>query len=145
MRSAGGWLFDCVMAGWDVTVLTPGKADPTALRILGARPGDLEAAILRSVPGPRPAAVAVEAHLCELEPRVGSLLRKAIDTSTTDIRVWGPAHPPTFPDAITPVRHHLSTAARAFKTHALATLPAAPTPHVSLTETFHRAPAPARP
>ncbi|WP_123664463.1 hypothetical protein [Actinocorallia herbida] len=128
------------MAGWDVTVLTPGKADPTALRILGARSGDLEAAITRSVPGPRPVAVAVEALLCETEPRVGSLLRKALDTSSADIRVWGAARPATFADAVDPVRHRLSTAARAFKSHALAALPSTSAPHVLPTETFHRTP-----
>ncbi|MDX6741004.1 hypothetical protein [Actinocorallia sp. A-T 12471] len=125
------------MAGWDVTVLTPDKAEATALRILGARPASLEAAFDRSIPGPRAAAVAVEARLCETEPRVGVLLRQALRAGRSDIRVWGSA---PFAEAADPVRHRLSHAARAFKSHALAAL-TTPSPHCPPTETFHRTPA----
>ena len=36
VRSAGGWLFDRAMAGWDVTVITSDHSDSRPLRILGA-------------------------------------------------------------------------------------------------------------
>ena len=42
VRSAGGWLYDRVMAGWEVTVLLPHGRDTRPLRILGVRALDLE-------------------------------------------------------------------------------------------------------
>jgi hypothetical protein len=37
VQYAGGWLFDQVMAGWDVTVITVEDDDPRPLDILGVR------------------------------------------------------------------------------------------------------------
>ncbi|HWF27336.1 MAG TPA: hypothetical protein VG327_02980, partial [Mycobacterium sp.] len=37
VQSAGGWLYDRVMAGWEVTVLLPHSCDSRSLRILGVR------------------------------------------------------------------------------------------------------------
>ena len=46
VQSAGGWLYDRVMAGWEVTVLLPHGCDSLPLRILGVRARlDLESAI----------------------------------------------------------------------------------------------------
>ncbi len=45
MQQAGGWLFDQVMAGWDVTVITVDSSDPRPLRILGVRAGVLDAVL----------------------------------------------------------------------------------------------------
>src|SRR5580692_6172670 len=42
VQSAGGWLYDRVMAGWEVTVLLPDSRDTRSLRILGVRVLDLE-------------------------------------------------------------------------------------------------------
>ena len=42
VQSAGGWLYDRVMAGWEVTVLLPHGCDTRPLRILGVRALDLE-------------------------------------------------------------------------------------------------------
>src|ERR1700688_3322744 len=36
VRSAGGWLFDRAMAGWNVTVITSDHSDSRPLQILGA-------------------------------------------------------------------------------------------------------------
>src|SRR6516225_6432663 len=43
VASAGGWLYDRVMAGWEVTVLLPHGCDTRSLRILGVRVLDPEA------------------------------------------------------------------------------------------------------
>ena len=48
VRSAGGWLFDRVMAGWDVTVITPDHSDSRPLQILGVRVRDLETTLART-------------------------------------------------------------------------------------------------
>ena len=42
VRFAGGWLFDRVMAGWDVTVIVANRDDDRPLKILGATAVDLE-------------------------------------------------------------------------------------------------------
>ena len=43
VQSAGGWLYDRVMAGWEVTVLLPHSCDSRSLRILGVRTSELDA------------------------------------------------------------------------------------------------------
>ena len=43
VQSAGGWLYDRMMAGWEVTVLLPDGFDTRPLRILGVRTSDLQA------------------------------------------------------------------------------------------------------
>jgi hypothetical protein len=63
VRCAGGWLFDQVMAGWDVTALTTDHADSRPLRILGARSVNLECGLPSLVRGPRPQAIALCASL----------------------------------------------------------------------------------
>ena len=45
VQFAGGWLFDHVMAGWDVTVAVSDPKDVRPLRILGANTVDLESAL----------------------------------------------------------------------------------------------------
>src|SRR5437588_12785198 len=42
VQSAGGWLYDRVMAGWEVTALLPHGCDTRSLRILGVRAFDGE-------------------------------------------------------------------------------------------------------
>src|ERR1700684_3371581 len=44
--SVGGWLYDRVRGGWDVTVLLPQHCDSRALQILGMRVADLGAQAL---------------------------------------------------------------------------------------------------
>ena len=48
VHSAGGWLYDRAMAGWEVTVLLPQSCDSRPLRILGVRAMDLEAGLDRT-------------------------------------------------------------------------------------------------
>ncbi len=45
VQSAGGWLYDRVMAGWEVTVLLPRGCDTRSLRILGVAVSDLQAGL----------------------------------------------------------------------------------------------------
>ncbi|HEU5026035.1 MAG TPA: hypothetical protein VFV01_14040, partial [Spirillospora sp.] len=123
VRCAGGWLFDRVAAGWDVTVLTADHADPRPLRILGARPADLHCALSSPVRGPRPRAIAVCGGLYGSDPRVRRMVARARDESV-EITLW---------DGTGPVEeaagragegewlpHRLSVAARAFKAQAMA-------------------------
>ena len=60
VRFAGGWLFDRVMAGWDVTVLLTDLADrpdDRPLQILGVGVLDLEDALASVETRPRPQAL----------------------------------------------------------------------------------------
>ncbi len=121
MRCAGGWLFDQVMAGWDVTVVTTDQADPRPLHILGVRARDLEAMFATTpVLGPCLQAVAVRSELYDADERVRQLVLTAADSGATDIRLWGDLWPGDFEVDADPVSHRLSLAARAFKAQAMA-------------------------
>ena len=63
VRFAGGWMYDRVMAGWDVTVLLADGADERPLHILGVETTDLESALALWAERPHPQTVAVAADL----------------------------------------------------------------------------------
>lgn len=120
MRWAGGWLFDLVMAGWEAIVLTTEETDPRPLRILGARPLDLETDLATSLRPPGPQTLAVDARLCESNERVRRLMLSTLDGGTVEVRLWGDRWPAGFDDATgSPRQHRLSVAAQAFKAQAM--------------------------
>lgn len=136
VRLSGGWLFDQVMAGWYVWVLTTDHTDSRPLRILGARPVDLECALKSPRRRPRPEAVAVHADVYRSDARIRRLVRESLGEGTTEVRLWGDQRPED-PAGAESVRHQLSTAARAFKAQALAAA-AAPADLEEATEVFTR-------
>lgn len=136
VQSAGGWLFDTAMAGWDVLVLTADPCDARALRILGTRAADLDAALTSPVHGPRPHALAVEADLYHSDHRVRRLVLKSLDDGLTEVRFWGERWPTDSDNEPGSVHHRLSVAARAFKAHALQAADAA-ADSIGVTEIFH--------
>jgi hypothetical protein len=120
-RFAGGWLFDHVAAGWDVTVLTVDHGDPRPLRILGAPAHHLDR--LLAVPvvvGPGPEAIAFRADLYDCDARVRGVVLAALSKGAADIRLWGDRWPADLPASPGLVWHRLSMAAQAFKAQALA-------------------------
>ena len=120
VRSAGGWLFDQVLAGWDVTVVTADHDDQRALQILGVRGRDLETVLAAPVAGPCLQAVALPADLYDADERVRRMVRSATESGRAEVRLWGEAWPADFDCGADSVSHQLSLAARAFKTQALA-------------------------
>jgi len=133
---AGGWLFDRVMAGWDVTALVADDCDDRPLQILGVATLDLEYAL--GAPGrrPRPQSVAVATELFGRDPRVRRGVLKALDNGTTEVTLWGENWPVELTTKkIDSVQHRLSAAARAFKAQALAAA-AMPNAAIGPTETF---------
>jgi hypothetical protein len=121
VQCAGGWLFDQVMAGWDVTVVTADQADPRPLHILGVRARDLDSVFAATpVPGPCLQAVAVRTDLYDADERVRRLVLTAAESGDTDIRLWGDLWPSDFEGDADSVSHRLSLAARAFKAQAIA-------------------------
>ncbi len=70
VRFAGGWIYDRVMAGWDVTVLIRDDEDVRPLEILGAEVRDLESVLEAWEERPHPQTVAVAAELFAVDARV---------------------------------------------------------------------------
>jgi hypothetical protein len=120
VRSAGGWLFDQVMAGWDVTVLTADHGDSRPLEILGARVRDLEAILALPLVGGCLQAIAVRADLYESDERVRGMVLRAAGEGQADIRFWGDFRREDRGPGAGRLSHRLSLAARAFKAQALA-------------------------
>lgn len=133
---AGGWIYDRVMAGWDVTVLIPADDDVRPLEILGAQVSDLETVLAAWEDRPHPQTVAVAAELFASDSRVHQHVLNALEQGATEVTLWGERLPAELDDSVDSVEHHLSAAARAFKMQALgaATVPAAAA--VGHTETF---------
>ncbi len=121
VRCAGGWLFDQVLAGWDVTVVTAQTDDPRPLEILGARPRELDV-ICADYPimGPCLQSVAVRTDLYDADERVRGLVLAAAESGGAEIRLWGEVWPEDFDGRADSVSHRLSLAARAFKAQAMA-------------------------
>jgi len=135
VQFAGGWLFDQVMAGWDVTVLTTDQADSRAVRILGARTVDLETVLSHPARGSCLQAIAVNADLCNSDSRVRRMVQEALDDRQTDVWLWGGDLSDI---AAGPVLHRLSVAARAFKAQALAAAAVSGIDDGEVTEIFRR-------
>jgi hypothetical protein len=136
VRAAGGWLFDSGLAGWDAMVLVADDCDSRPLRILGARTGDLEAALKSRVHGPRPHALAVDGDLYDSDLRIQRLVLRLLDIGLTEVRLWGRDWPADVDDESSLVCHRLSMAARAFKTQALTAATESAEPIDSI-EMFH--------
>ena len=79
VKSAGGWIYDRVMAGWDVTVLVGSDDDLRPLQILGAATLDLDTVLAEWEDRPHPQTVAVAAELFDRDPRVLAHVRNALE------------------------------------------------------------------
>ena len=134
VHSVGGWVFDRVMAGWEVTVVVPDLADRAPLQILGAIVVNLEDAL-----GSPPDAVQIWPHelvvaatVFDSDARVRSGVTANLEAHADEIMFWGRCE-----GRVRGVEHRLSAAARAFKASAL-TLAGESFESVPGVETFHR-------
>ena len=120
VQSAGGWLCDRARAGWDVNVYVTDPCDQLSLTILGATTrrldGDLSSVMKGISPG---GALAVSADLLGSDSRIRSGVVTALKRGLTDVMVWGRQWPAELGRQADPVQHRVSSAARAFKLHAL--------------------------
>ncbi|ORA78026.1 hypothetical protein K3U93_01605 [Mycobacterium malmoense] len=116
VQSAGGWLYDRAMAGWEVTVLLPDNCDTRSLRILGARAA--RAGFDETKTTSQSLAVSAEAFTADARARDRVL--KSLDDRLTEVALWGDGWPLGVDRAMTRAQHVLSAAARTFKGHALA-------------------------
>lgn len=132
VRSAGGWLYDRAAAGWEVNVLVSAAPDARALQILGARQLDLDAALDTALGG---AGLAVSITALTTDARIRDVVCKALDHSLIEVTLWGDDCPLPEGRSVTVVQHPLTTAARVFKSQALAAVGIA-CEDQGLTETF---------
>jgi hypothetical protein len=118
VQSAGGWLYDRVMAGWEVTALLPQGGDARSLRILGVQAFDGEAR--PALTASRSQSLAVSAEAFAADPRVREKVLESLDDRLTEVALWGDGWPLGVNRAMTQAQHVLSAAARRFKGYALA-------------------------
>ena len=121
VQSAGGWLFDRRMAGWEVDILLPERNDARALRILGATTIDLRSGLASFPRGPeRAAALAVAADLLAIDESIQEEVLEAVRSGLTEVALWGDSRPANVGGQVDCTKYRLSAAARMFKGHALA-------------------------
>jgi hypothetical protein len=138
VQSVGGWLCDRARAGWDVNVLVAGGGDPRPLTILGAAARDLDEdfpSMVRSVL--LVGAVAVSADLLHADTRVREEIIRLLKRGLTEVIVWGTTWPVELGRQADSVEHRVSSAAQAFKSHALVAAGVL-TDSVTLTEALFR-------
>jgi hypothetical protein len=114
--SAGGWLFDRVMAGWDVRVAVAEPGDLAALQILGVQTVGLAAVVGGTWSAPT--ALAVAGAMCSADDRVRDALAASVRSARTEVTVWGDLWVSGVGRPGSEVRHELSSAARVFKAQA---------------------------
>jgi hypothetical protein len=135
VASAGGWLYDRRMAGWQVNVLVADRAGERALKILGADVldlgGDLEA--ITDDPD-RAATLAVAADVYAADGRVRRFVSTS-DRRRAEVAMWGDTA--ALDENVSAVSYRLSAAARVFKVHALRAA-GVPTESVAPTEALFR-------
>jgi hypothetical protein len=131
VRHAGGWLYDRAMSGWDVSVLVSDAGDVTPLRILGLRTQRLESEEDPTAP-PRALALAASANALAANSLLREDVLRAMKRGLVEVTLWGDfvggqerSDPGRhfgasgFDRGVESVEHVLSSAARAFKVHAL--------------------------
>jgi hypothetical protein len=121
VQSAGGWLFDRRMAGWDVNILLSEHDDVRALHILGATTVDLRSGLAAFLRGPeRAAALAVAADLLAIDASIEEEVLEAVRSGLTEVALWGVSRPTNVGSQVDSTEYRLSAAARVFKGHAMA-------------------------
>jgi hypothetical protein len=119
VRSAGGWLCDRVRAGWHVTVVLPEGHDPRPLQILGIRAWTTED-FVGVIKATTPVALGISSGAVGDDVRILKLIDRARDRSLLEVTIWGDEVPLAAEGRVGAVEYRMSSAARAFKTVAIA-------------------------
>jgi hypothetical protein len=136
VTSAGGWVFDHTMAGWDAYVAVCDLEGARALRILGARCVERGASHDAGEPGPLPHMLLVSAELYRLDSRVRDGVWNIVRHGGTALTMWGSDCPVELERWVSTALYRISAAASAFKPLALAASGAGSTSEAS-DEVFH--------
>lgn len=118
VHSAGGWLYDRVMAGWEVTASLPPGTDTRPLRILGVGVSDRQSEFDGT--GAASQSLAVSAEAFATDPCVRRKVLTSLEGRLTEVALWGDGWPPGVSRTTVEAQHLLSAAARRFKGCALA-------------------------
>jgi hypothetical protein len=121
VRWAGGWLCDRARAGWDVNVMVADGGDPRPLTILGATPLDPDdgfASLFRN--SSRGGVLAVSADLLGTDARIRDEVIRTLRRTRAEMMAWGETWPTELGRQADSMQHRMSSAARAFKSYALA-------------------------
>jgi hypothetical protein len=133
VATAGGYMYDYARAGWDIIAACDDAVQSNALLVLGVTPVDLNA-VLKRDPVPEmdrwSSARTLNTHRAIL-----GVLRGVSRDPLLDVQVFRSIPPRSGGAASGHMHHRLSTAARAFKQHALRSSQE-PVPIVNPTETF---------
>lgn len=119
VTGAGGWLFDRAMAGWEVTVLVREGSDVRPLRVLGVGAAELKSVLSPDGCAIQPCAISFAGHDYLSDPRIRELILRTADGGATELTVLGDC-PADFSASLSPARYEPTSAALAFKKHALA-------------------------
>lgn len=133
--SAGGWLFDRAMAGWDVNLHIVEPSDARPLQILGIDARPLDETFGSPMAWPSGHSIAVAADVFKTHSGVRKNAARALERGVTEVTLWGDAWPPEFSRRADAVQHRLSAAARAFKAQAMSAA-SLPSSAIAATETF---------
>lgn len=137
IESVAGFLLDANWAGWETTVLTDDFGDPEhrALRVVGARVGELESVLAIAHKGTQPDLVAMSAQLYSADRRLQDWVNRMVRRGESSVVIWGDHVRAKTPNGFSAV-HESSTAAIAFKSHALAAV-GKPSKAPAASEPFH--------
>ena len=117
VASAGGWLYDRRMAGWQVNVLVADRTGERALKILGAQVLDLTEDLTAITDDPdRAATLAVAADVYAADVRVRQFV-SASDRRRAEVALWGDTD--SLRENLSAVSYKLTAAAQAFKAQAM--------------------------
>jgi hypothetical protein len=137
VASAGGWLFDRAMSGWEVNVLAGMPSDARSLQILGINAVAPAPTVQSLSKAHRTQALAVAADVFNTDAHVREIVLAAVERDLAEVTIWGESQPVELRRRTDDLRYRLSSAARAFKTQALAAA-ALPLCSASTTERFMR-------
>jgi hypothetical protein len=117
VRSAGGWLFDRVQAGWTVTVMLTEPGDIRPLQILGLSIvcADVEVGSTSDVVR----LLATSTDVFGNGVGVPDDITSALDRGDAELTLWGDVLPLRLRRHAKATQYRLSAAARAFKSQAL--------------------------
>jgi hypothetical protein len=122
--SAGGWLFDQVMEGWQINMNIGAGHDPRPLQILGIQPHPLTDEVIAV----HRSAIAVAARVLDRDGEVNKVVTEALRSGAQEVTVWGDRGEAerTYGHRLHDVEYPLNAAAAAFKCQALIAAGASP-------------------
>lgn len=112
VRSAGGWMYDRVRAGWKVTAFLPAGCDTSPLEILGVQVVSEGSGI------GSPAALALAVGAFTDNEWLRTDVLEVLHRGGTELTLWGDPVPAEISPRVGRVHHRLSGAARIFKEQA---------------------------